>query len=90
MGVGLGLGLGSGQPQPQHLLRLELPRPLEQRRVLGEPIAHEVAPATGLRQGEAVADGVAADERGHEQHARPSRHFMHRASDSVRRKVWGE
>ena len=89
MGVGLGLGLGWGQPQPQHLFRLELPRPLKQRRVLGEPIAHEVAPATGLRQGEAVADGVAADERGHKQHARPSRHFVHRASDSLSKNSLG-
>ena len=55
-------------------LRLQLPRSIEQRCVLGEPIAHEVAPAPERWKREPVADGVTADERGHEQRARRSRH----------------
>ena len=42
--------------------------------MLGEPIAHEVAPAPERWKSEPVADGVTADERGHEQRARRSRH----------------
>ena len=59
-------------------LRLQLPRSIEQRCVLGEPIAHEVAPAPERWKREPVADGVTADERGHEQSARRSRHQAQR------------